>query len=230
MDDMTDQHDDPKFEAWLSERAKSYHSPLPTPRDEMWARIAAERQRRAGRVIELRPWMRWGLAAAAVLALGIGIGRWTSHPIAPGSGGTPVASAGSTAPSSGSAQAQSDLVYQVAATQYLTHTEAFLTSFRADIGSHGSANSVRFARQARGLLSMTRLMLDSPAAQDQQLRALLEDLELVLVQISQLDSSHDGPNHDTDLITQGMNQSNVLPKLRSAIPAGPVPVRTEGAL
>jgi len=52
----------------------------------------------------------------------------------------------------------------------------------------------------------------------------------VLVQISQLDSSHDGPNHDTDLITQGMNQSNVLPKLRSAIPAGPVPVRTEGAL
>ena len=52
--------------------------------------------------------------------------------------------------------------------------------------------------------------------------------ELVLVQISQLDPSHDG--HDTDLITQGMNQSNVLPKLRSAIPAGPVPMRTEGAL
>jgi hypothetical protein len=57
---------------------------------------------------------------------------------------------------------------------------------------------------------------------------LLEDLELVLVQISQLDAASNG--HDTDLITQGMTQSNVLPKLRSAIPAGPVPVRTQGAL
>src|SRR4051812_50156407 len=127
MDDMTDQHDDPKFKAWLSERAKSYHSPPPTPRDEMWARIAVERQRRAGRVIELRPWMRWGLAAAAVLALGIGIGRWTSHPIAPGSGGTPGARAGCTAPPSHSPQEQADLVYQGCATPYLTHTEAFRT-------------------------------------------------------------------------------------------------------
>jgi hypothetical protein len=57
---------------------------------------------------------------------------------------------------------------------------------------------------------------------------LLEDLELVLMQISQLDAARNG--HDRDFITQGMNQSNVLPKLRSAIPAGPVPVRTEGAL
>ena len=71
-------------------------------------------------------------------------------------------------------------------------------------------------------------MLDSPAGDDQRMRALLEDLELVLVQISQLDAAHTG--HDADLINQGMNQTNVLPKLRSAIPAGPVPVRTQGAL
>src|SRR3954465_13150170 len=124
-------------------------------------------------------------AAGAVLALGIGVGRWTAHPIDRGSGGTPVPSAGSTAPSSDSAQAQSDLIYQVAATQYLSHTEAFLTSFRADVGSHGTTSSARFARQARDLLSTTRLMLDSPAGKDQRLRSLLEDLELVLVQISQ---------------------------------------------
>jgi hypothetical protein len=216
MDRMMDQHDDPKFEQWLTDTAKVYHSPLPTPRDEMWTRIQAARHNR--RVIELRPWMRWAVAAAAVLILGIGIGRWTAHPTA----ATPVATADSTTP------AQSDLVYQVAATQYLSHTEAFLTSFRADMGSHGAANSVRFAQQARDLLSTTRLMLDSPAGKDQRLRSLLEDLELLLVQISQLDPSHDG--HDADIITQGMNQSNVLPKLRSAIPAGPVPVRTEGAL
>jgi hypothetical protein len=59
------------------------------------------------------------------------------------------------------------------------------------------------------------------------MRALLEDLELVLVQISQLPPARAA--HDTDLITQDMDQRNVLPKLRSAIPAGPVPVRTQGA-
>ncbi len=217
---MTQEHEDPKFDQWLKDAAKSYHSPLPSPREEMWKRIEAARRNK--HVIELRPWMRWAVAAAAVLILGIGIGRWTAHPPTAENGTTTVAAADSTL------TATSDLGYQIAATQYLSHTEAFLTSFRADVGSHRGANSARFAGQARDLLSTTRLMLDSPAGKDQRLRSLLEDLELLLVQISQLDPSHDG--HDTDLITQGMNQSNVLPKLRSAIPAGPVPVRTEGAL
>jgi hypothetical protein len=70
-------------------------------------------------------------------------------------------------------------------------------------------------------------MLDSPAGDDPRMRMLLRDLELVLVQISQLQN---GGGADADLITQGMDHSNVLPTLRSAIPAGPVPVRTEGAL
>ena len=217
---MMDQHEDPKFEQWLKDAAKSYHAPQTTPRDQMWERIESARRNR--HVIEFRPWMRWVVAAAAVLILGIGIGRWTAHQPNTGNGTTAAATVDSTTP------AQSDLIYQVAATQYLSHTEAFLTSFRADVGLHRGANSARFSRQARDLLSTTRLMLDSPAGKDQRLRSLLEDLELVLVQISQLDPSRDA--HDTDLITQGMNQSNVLPKLRSAIPAGPVPVRTEGAL
>jgi hypothetical protein len=76
MDDMMDQHEDPKFEKWLKNAAQSYHAPRTTPREELWARIAAERQRK--HVIEIRPWMRWAVAAAAVLILGIGIGRWTA--------------------------------------------------------------------------------------------------------------------------------------------------------
>jgi len=217
MDDMTDQHEDPKFDAWLKDVARTtYHAPRTTPREEMWARIAAERQRRAGRVIELRPWMRWAVAAAAVLVLGIGIGRWTVRQQPRGTTTvTPLAAV---------SDSSRDLAYQVAATQYLSRTEAFLTSFRAD--AHTSASGARFATQARDLLTTTQLMLDSPAGSDPHLRALLEDLELVLVQISELN----GGAHDTDLITQGMNQSNVLPKLRSAIPAGPGPVRTQGVL
>ena len=218
---MTDQHEDPKFDQWLKGAAKSYHSPLPTPREEMWARIEAARRNK--HVIELRPWMRWAVAAAAVLILGIGIGRWTANQ-STGSNGTTVATTESAQPAQ---PGQSDVAYQIAATQYLSRTEALLTSFRADQGNRGASN-LRFARQGRDLLTTTRLMLDSPAANDPRLRSLLQDLELVLVQISQLDAAHNG--RDADLITQGMNKSNVLPKLRSAIPAGPIAARTQGAL
>jgi hypothetical protein len=219
MGDMMTEHEDPKFETWLKEQAQAYHSPLPTPREEMWARIETERPRRAPRrVIELRPWMRWGLAAAALLLLGISIGRWTADQ-ATGVGGGPSLASADTA-------GNRDVLYQVAATQYLSRTETFLTGFRADLRA-GRADT-RFTGQARDLLTTTRLLLDSPAADDPRMRALLEDLELVLVQISQLEAGRDRRN--TDLITQDMDQRNVLPKLRSAIPAGPVPVRAEGAI
>jgi len=217
---MMDQHEDPKFEQWLKERAKSYHSPRPTPRDEIWNRIQDARRNR--RVIELRPWLRWALAAAAVLVLGIGIGRWSMKE-ATTPAATPVAAGART---TNEIDSLASVAYQIAAMQYLSRTEAFLTSFRAD--ANRSANTARLASQARDLLTTTQLMLDSPAANNPRLRSLLEDLELVLMQISLLNPVQDG--HDRDLITQGMNQSNVLPKLRSAIPAGPVPVRTEGAL
>ena len=215
---MMDQHEDPKFEQWLKDAARTtYHAPRTPPREEMWARIEAAR--RDKHVIELRPWLRWAVAAAAVLVLGIGIGRWSRN--APGGSKT---AAGTQV--SNEIDSLANVAYQVAATQYLSRTEAFLTSFRAD--ANRSANTARLARQARDLLTTTQLMLDSPAADNPRLRSLLEDLELVLMQISLLNPVQDG--HDRDLITQGMNQSNVLPKLRSAIPAGPVPVRTQGAL
>jgi hypothetical protein len=211
---MMDQHEDPKFEQWLKDAARTYHTPHPTPRDAMWTRI--EDARRNKHVIELRPWMRWAVAAAAVLILGIGIGRWSAKPPATTNGAV-VAS---------TTDSPNDLVYQIAATQYLSRTEAFLTSFRSD--SRGGASGARFAAQARDLLTTTQLMLDSPAGNDPRLRSLLEDLELVLVQIAQLGAR--GEANETNLIRQGMNQSNVLPKLRSAIPAGPVSARNQGAL
>ncbi|HET9386793.1 MAG TPA: hypothetical protein VFO67_16795 [Gemmatimonadales bacterium] len=214
---MTEQHEDPKFEAWLKDVARTtYHAPRTTPRDELWARIHAARRTR--HVLELRPWMAWAVAAAAVLVLGIGIGRITvRQPPVPAPTPTAVAL---------EIDSLANQAYKVAATQYLSRTEAFLTSFRAD--ANRSASTARLARQARDLLSTTRLMLDSPAANDPRLRSLLEDLELVLMQIALLNPVEDG--HERDLITQGMNQSNVLPKLRSAIPAGPIQARTEGAL
>ncbi len=212
---MMDQHEDPKFEQWLKDAARTtYHAPRTTPREELWARIEAAR--RAKHVIELRPWMRWVVAAAAVLVLGIGIGRWTANRSAVTNSAVVASATDSTA----------ELLYEVAATQYLSRTEAFLTSFRSD--ARRGANAARFAAQARDLLTTTQLMLDSPAGDNPRFRPLLEDLELVLVQISQLGAR--GAANETDLIRQGMNQSNVLPKLRSVIPAGPVSARNQGVL
>ena len=212
---MIDQHEDPKFEQWLKDAAQSYNAPRPTPRLEIWKRI--EETRRNRHVIEIRPWMRWALAAAAVLVIGIGIGRWTAHP--PRANAPVVASADSV---------RSDVAYQVAAQQYLTRTEVLLTDFRAQ-RVRGQLDP-QFVAAARDLLTTTRLMLDSPAANDPQLQPLLEDLELVLAQITQL-PAEPGRKNEMDLINQGLNQRSVLTRLRTAtpaIPAGPVPVRAQG--
>src|SRR2546426_366180 len=116
--------------------------------------------------------------------------------------------------------------YRVAAAQYLTRTEALLTGFRSETRS--GMPDAQFGRQARDLLGTTRLMLDSPAAQDARLKDLLEDLELVLAQIAQLPASND--RDDVQSINQGLEQRSVLLRLRTANPAGPGPVRTQGAL
>src|SRR5213075_779956 len=63
-----------------------------------------------------------------------------------------------------------DLAYQVAATQYLSRTEALLTSFRAD-ARPDARDAARFAAQARDLLTTAQLMLDSPAGDDPRMRA-----------------------------------------------------------
>lgn len=210
---------DDRFEQLLHEAAQDYHRPPATPREELWARIEAERrrQRAAPRVVGLRPAWRWGLGMAAVLLLGIAIGRW----IRP----APLTDVPALAPSAAGG-ARSDLGYRLAAAQYLTRTETLLTGFRADARA-GQLDS-QFVAQARDLLSSTRLLLDSPAGRDARLKSLLEDLELVLAQIALLPAVRDSA--DVELITQGMDQSSVLTRLRTANPAGPAPVGVQGAL
>src|SRR5262245_6035848 len=89
MDAMMDQHEDPKFERWLKDAARGYNAPPATPRDKMWQRI--QNARASKPVIVLRPWMGWAVAAAALLALGIGIGRWSMNRLSPSGPSTPVA-------------------------------------------------------------------------------------------------------------------------------------------
>jgi hypothetical protein len=69
------------------------------------------------------------------------------------------------------------------------------------------------------VLSSTRLLIDSPAGRDPQMRTLFTDLELVLAQIVQL-SGTPLQASERELIDRAMRDRDLLPRLRSAVPAG----------
>jgi hypothetical protein len=72
---------------------------------------------------------------------------------------------------------------------------------------------------SRDLLGSTRLLMDSPAGRDPKRRALLQDLELVLVQLVE-----SGPTmHDEDRTVMDdllSRSALLLTRIRTTIPAG----------
>lgn len=110
--------------------------------------------------------------------------------------------------------------YHLAVVEHMARAEVLLTSFLADSRSgHTDTRAVaQFASLSRDLLKTTRLLLATHSTDDPALTRLLEDLELVLMQISQYGS--EGRRSDLDAINQSLDRRNVLPKLRSTIPAG----------
>jgi hypothetical protein len=137
----------------------------------------------------------------------------------PGSGSESarVASArrGTATPSAPGSAASS--AYQLTAVRHLSEAEALLTSFRTRTTTDQQMDA-QLGSWARELLSNTRLLLDSPVANDPQRRPLLEDLELVLVQIVQL--SPGSSPQDRELIEKTLQHDHVMTRLRTAIPAG----------
>jgi len=111
-------------------------------------------------------------------------------------------------------------------TEHLSQTETFLTLFRSSVGQR--TTDTMAVATARQLLATNRLLLASPAAADQTTRSLLEDIELVLARIVQL--SPDARAEDRELITEGMDQASVLPRLRMEVPAGSDAFPPQGAL
>ena len=110
--------------------------------------------------------------------------------------------------------------YRTAAVQTLVQAEALLTAYRGAEGTTRDPQALRdAARWARDVLSSTRLLMDSPAGRDPQLRMLFADLELILAQIVQL-SGTTLDARERELIDRAMRERDLLPRLRSAVPAG----------
>jgi hypothetical protein len=224
---------DDRFDDLLRDSAREYNDPPETPREELWQRIVAAREgekaapkekteklvlpfRRLRGIRPNRP-LTWAAGIAAVLALGIGLGRMSVHQPATVAITAP-------APASAGATRVSGVAYRVATTEHLGQSEAFLTLFRASVRDKG--NERLASATARQLLATNRLLLDSPAADDARTRLLLQDLELVLAEIAQL--SPQPRSRDLELIKEGLEQGGVLSRLRTAVPAGTS--ATQGAL
>ena len=195
----------------MIQAARDYNDPPDVPREEMWAVIRtelpqarAERDdlaaRRRARSERTQRWMPWaiGLAAAATLAVGFGLGR-LSRDTMPAPASTQVAEA-SGAPST---------PVRLATAAHMSDAEALLTLFQSSAASTDDRTAT--ADWARDLLSTTRVLLDSRVADDPEMATLLADLELVLVQIA-----NSGGDQDTDLIEEGIRQQQLLAKLRTA--------------
>ncbi len=202
---------DEKFEEFLKQEAQDYNVPPETPRAEMWAGIDAVRAKRRGeRELERRsrPWVHWAAGIAALLLLGIGIGRMTAR-------GTVDPEAGFVA-SDVDDDLEDDLIFRVAATEYLARTDAFLALFRTEARA-GTADA-EVAAWAGDLLSMARLMMDSPVTEDPNVRELFEDLESILVQITLYAANQS--TEELELIEQGLEERSVQLRLQAALATG----------
>lgn len=228
---MTEEHreehteDDAPLSSIQAEAAAAYHAPSGSiPRDAMWAAIQASRSRadivgvstpsagsdappltvvRITRGAMTRHMPRWiaGAAAAAILAA-VGVTGYyhddASH-------------FADTADSTMTAGA-----WQVASAEHFGLAESMLTTLAASRRSDGAAE---LSAWSRDLLESTRLLMDSPAGRDPKRRALLEDLELVLVQL--VESGPAMRREDRSVVDEMLSRSALLlTRIRTNIPAG----------
>lgn len=199
-----------QFDKLLKNAADIYNvPPNNAPLNEMWAAIETETFGRrierapARRSLLANPWLRM----AAVLVLGVAIGR-----------GSMVLSKPDAVTPAPVVATQTDAAsYDLTTERYLGQTVALLVGLPKQLQS-GRTDSA-FTSRARESLATLRLLMDSPAANEPRLRALFEDLELVLVQVVQMPKN--GSATDAKLIRQAMQEREVMPRLRDAVAETP---------
>jgi hypothetical protein len=217
-----------RFNELMRDAAHTYRTPPVADFDEMWKEIEARSARTekhrgesTDEVLVLRPPAagrrspRW-LAIAATLVIGIAVGRVSATM---GRTSAPVNVARNAGPAVAAARVDSIPAnafgnsYEVETSRYLGQTAALLIALPSEVKS-GRANE-QFVGRAGELLTTTRLLIDSPASNDPQMRNLLEDLELVLAQVVRLQNTNS--RTELDMINRALEQRDVLPRLRSAV-------------
>jgi hypothetical protein len=216
-----------RLEEWVDALRDEYHRPAEPPREEMWTAIEARLGPRETRTRSLagrrllrlsmpKPLLAWSAAAAALVVLGVGIGRMT----APEAGTTSVPGA-PLAGADGSRASAAPL--RVAVLRHLERSEGLITMVHAD-GRSGRVDP-EVGPWATTLLAETRLLLDHAESVDPTMRALLEDLELVLVQIvgtAELGAQDQGrASTEMSLTLDAIERREVVARIQALVPTGP---------
>ncbi len=231
---MTDEqnHDDEPLTAVELAAAAAYHAPPDiVPREAMWDAIRARRANVTIAEIPFAPAIvaetpvtvmrstrsalrripRWiaAASAAAVVLIAINVMRPTSIPMSPAT--TLIDSVASS------------VAWQTASTEHFGMAESMLTMLPNSSTQNGDAQITAWSRD---LLESTRLLIDSPAGRNPKRRALLMELELVLVQL--VESGPTMRTEDRTMMDELRSRSALLlTRIRTTIPAGMPATRTQ---
>ena len=224
---MTDEQnrDDQPLTAIELAAAASYHAPPDiVPREAMWDAILARRGKIANVAAAdapaivaetpvtvmrmtrsaLRRIPRWiaAASAAAVVLIAINVTRPTSIPMSPAT--TLIDSVANS------------VAWQTASTEHFGMAESMLTMLPNSSTQNGDAQITAWSRD---LLESTRLLIDSPAGRNPKRRALLMELELVLVQL--VESGPTMRTEDRTMMDELLSRAALLlTRIRTTIPAG----------
>jgi hypothetical protein len=200
----------------ISEMARDHNPPPEVPVERMWAKIDAARAERR-KIVEpdFTPRrspafriLRLGAAVAAVLTVGVFIGRVTRQPETVPVVPAPVVATSQEEPAPRDVRKD---IYALAARDLFSRADFLLTDFK--VRSCGKDDLSRVPDWAGGMLVQTRLLLDTPVAEDVAMKNLLEDLELVLAQIVGL--SKNDCARDMAWIRQGLKDRSTIDRLRT---------------
>ncbi len=206
---------DERFEELMRDAGETYRKVPSADFDAMWSGVSSQvwgdgKNRTSKFRLFAPPSSRASryLAIAATLVIGIALGRAS---MSLGKRANTPAPAAKVASANTPTEQQP---YEAETSKYLGQTAALLIALPSEVRA-GRADE-QFVGRAGELLSRTRLLLDSPASSDPQMRNLLEDLELVLAQVVRLQNNATSRT-ELDLISRALEQRDVIPRLRTAV-------------
>lgn len=176
-------------------------------REEMWGVISRswrEQAARRQRVRAARTWGGAGLGLAATLVAGILVGRWST--------GVDTDDRPATAIIADTITIERPLStpYRIALGEHFKDAETLLVLF--DTSEETDAELIDRARE---LAAASRMLMTSRVGRDAEVRSMLLELELLLVQISRLVDDQDAT--ETRIVRDSVENAGVLGRLQRMI-------------
>ncbi len=199
-DELRANHTEPPLDRELAGLVSDYREPTNVPRELMWQRI--ERARGHSRRSRRAFWYLAPAAAAAVLILGIAIGRMGAN--------APIELTESVemAPEAPAAAAP-----QWVAAQYMGRMQTMIAAYR----TASDRVEPEVVAWAKDMVLETRLLMHSSVGEDAELRKLLEDLELLLLEIVR--ASRDDEPLGQQWIERALDDGSILNRMNEYKPA-----------